>query len=366
MESTPIFFHGREGTNQGRKARWLAREYGACTPGYETNYLSSAMHVARQVLKDHQPTAIVGSSFGGAVLLNLIQAGLWKGPSVFLAQAGIKFGLPVEFPLDVPAVFIHGTRDDIVSIEDSRALADCGGMPLIEVDDDHRLGSIRESGVLAEALSSLGVKPLGVDDDSHFYAPRDDCLDWLAKIAAPGLQLEERIGMVNDQKVIGPVVGRSLLAALRGTWREVDTADAIRARRFVSALFHRNTGGNGFCLGIPGGVAAQEVDPSNPEPESGKIGGSGYGTSMYEPHFEWPINGMGVRKDHIEVVVDDGGPGVPIFQWLREEGKVYTCRHCGGLLSDRVEPRCPTRGSGPYDDEFLDRMDLANLTRREE
>jgi hypothetical protein len=35
---------------------------------------------------------------------------------------------------------------------------------------------------------------------------------------------------------------------------------------------------------------------------------------MYEPHFEWPINGMGVRKDHIEVVPDDGGPGVPIFQ----------------------------------------------------
>ena len=97
---TPLFFHGREGTNQGRKARWLASEYGACTPSYDTTDLATALPLARQVLEEHRPSAVIGSSFGGAVLLSLIQEGTWTGPSVFLAQAGVKFDLPAELPTE--------------------------------------------------------------------------------------------------------------------------------------------------------------------------------------------------------------------------------------------------------------------------
>jgi hypothetical protein len=155
--AAPLFLHGLEGNNQGRKARWLAREYGAQTPNYDTTSLQTALPVPRQILENRTPSVIVGSSFGGAVLLQLIQAGLWTGPSLFLAQAGIKFGLPMEFPPNIAAVFIHGTRDEIISIADSRALAECAGAQLIAVDDDHRLNSIRESGVLRDALRVLGV-----------------------------------------------------------------------------------------------------------------------------------------------------------------------------------------------------------------
>ena len=159
LHSTPLFFHGKEGTNQGNKARWLAREYGACTPSYDTTDLATALPLARQVLDEHRPSVIVGSSFGGAVLLKLIQEGLWQGPSVFLAQAGVKFGLPAELPPGLPAVLIHGTRDDTVSIEDSRRLAASNGSRLVEIDDDHRLGTIR-AGLLGLALDSLGISPL--------------------------------------------------------------------------------------------------------------------------------------------------------------------------------------------------------------
>lgn len=340
MESTPIFFHGREGTNQGRKARWLGREYGACTPSYETNYLSSAMPVARQVLKEHQPTAIVGSSFGGAVLLNLIQEGLWKGPSVFLAQAGIKFGLPVELPPDVPAVFIHGTRDDIVSIDDSRALAECGGMSLIEVDDDHRLGSIRESGVLGDALTSLGVKPLLSPDVWPFGSEsRTESLDWLEAFISMDTPIEERRALIGHDRV-GRLMKNALVAALRGLWRNPNTEDDLRARLCIFELAHPPSS---LIAQAPYGLEVRAVDEKG-DLHMGKIKTT-YGTSLYDFHYEWPIDGTGVRKDLIEVFPPDGGPPQPILEWLRKEGRIIMCYHCGGILSDRVELQgCAGRG----------------------
>lgn len=160
MSTNLLFFHGREGSSHGKKAQWLAQNYGAFAPSYPTQTMPMAMAVAREILEEHKPNAIVGSSFGGAVLLQLIQEGLWDGPSIFLAQAGVKFGLPVELPASIPAVLIHGARDTIVGLEDSRRLAESGNAELVVVNDGHRLDSIRESGVLLQALKSVGVYPL--------------------------------------------------------------------------------------------------------------------------------------------------------------------------------------------------------------
>ena len=157
MAAVPLFFHGREGSIHGKKARWLASEYGAITPSYPTQTLEHAMPIAREAIAEHEPSAIVGSSFGGAVLLKLVQEGLWTGPSVFLAQAGIKFGLPPELPSGIRAVLIHGSHDDVVELNDSRRLAEAGAAQLIVVNDDHRLDTIRDSGVLADALEAVGI-----------------------------------------------------------------------------------------------------------------------------------------------------------------------------------------------------------------
>jgi len=160
----PIFFHGREGRgNKGRKATWLRENYGAVTPSYDTSELAVALVTAREVLRANPPSVIIGSSFGGAVLLSLIQEGLWSGPSIFLAQAGGNFGVELRLPEALPAILIHGLNDDIVPIEASRELASSSPSDtaqLFEIDDGHRLGSIMPSGLLKLALKSLGVRPV--------------------------------------------------------------------------------------------------------------------------------------------------------------------------------------------------------------
>jgi fermentation-respiration switch protein FrsA (DUF1100 family) len=155
----PLFFHGREGRgSQGLKARWLAENYDARTPDYHTSELDTALPVARDFLKAEAPSVIVGSSFGGAVLLRLIQEGLWRGPSIFLAQAGGNFGVELVLPPGLRAILIHGDQDEIVALADSEALAASSKTAkLVVIQDGHRLGSIRESGVLQGALAELGV-----------------------------------------------------------------------------------------------------------------------------------------------------------------------------------------------------------------
>lgn len=180
------FLHGLESTVDadllpiGRKVQWLRPRYpGLIAPGLDTR--------AAVALKDHcvatgagwfddparlaaafeAPLAngaagitadtalVIGSSFGGAVLLSLIHAGLWRGPSIFLAGAGVKLTTHRTLPAGVPAIFIHGRRDDVVPLEDSRLLARSAGMSLWEVEDDHRLAGILDDGTLGAAISLL-------------------------------------------------------------------------------------------------------------------------------------------------------------------------------------------------------------------
>lgn len=337
MDSTPLFFHGREGSNLGNKARWLTREYGACTPKYSTTTLDRAMPTARRVLKDHQPSAIVGSSFGGAVLLKLIQEGLWHGPSIFLAQAGVKFGLPAELPSTIPAVLIHGTRDEVVDIEDSRALSASSGSVLVAVDDTHRLGTIRHSGVLAKALTDLGIEPLLIrGGEEHHYEPRSDVLDWFEALIDMDTPLEQRRELMR-WKHRGKVIPNALIAALRGRWRHPKDDAEVYARQCIFEAV------SGSISQAPYDLEVRAVD------EDGKLHIGTikpvYGTSHYNFHYEWPIDGDGVRKDLIEVFPPEGGPAEPILQWLRKRGKTIFCYHCGGILSDRVERNgCPGRG----------------------
>ena len=67
---------------------------------------------------------------------------------------------------------------------------------------------------------------------------------------------------------------------------------------------------------------------------------STYGFAMYDFHREWPIDGMGVQKDRIEVVLPDGSRQ-PIFEWLRGQTTRILCPRCGGFLDRTVEQGCP-------------------------
>lgn len=144
------FIHGLESNPQGAKARFLDAHFDARAPAMDTRDLEGAIAAQAAALAEFRPDVLVGSSFGGAVAVALMDRGVWRGPAVLLAPAAALLGLPNRLPDDVTVTVAHGAYDEVVPIEHSRALvAGRSRARLIEVDDGHRLQSLVDSGALA-------------------------------------------------------------------------------------------------------------------------------------------------------------------------------------------------------------------------
>ncbi len=153
-----LFLHGLESGPGGKKSRWLAERYGGCTPQLTTGDFLLALQQAREAIAALQPELVIGSSYGGALLLVLMQEGTWRGPALFLAQAGVKFGFPAELPAGSRAILIHSADDEVVPIAGSEALAAGGGpgVELIRVEGKgHRLEACVTDGTLEGAIARL-------------------------------------------------------------------------------------------------------------------------------------------------------------------------------------------------------------------
>ena len=155
------FAHGLEGSPQGNKARLFAQHFEAHTPAMDTSDFWACVELHARELGRFQPDILVGSSFGGAVGVALLQSGRWRGRTLLLAQAAAAFGFPIELP-DEPEIgpiwLVHGTRDAVVDPGDSRRLAASGPpdrVRLIEVDDDHPLSESSASGALVAWIHQL-------------------------------------------------------------------------------------------------------------------------------------------------------------------------------------------------------------------
>jgi pimeloyl-ACP methyl ester carboxylesterase len=152
------FIHGLEGSPRGAKARLLAEHFCTRTPAMDTRDFAACVEVQAAALRSFRPEVLVGSSFGGAVVVELLRRGLWRGPTLLLAQAAMKRDSRARLPEGVPVWLVHGWRDDIVDPEDSRALAQTGTaslVRLIEVDDDHPLHATVRGGRLLELVREL-------------------------------------------------------------------------------------------------------------------------------------------------------------------------------------------------------------------
>lgn len=90
---------------------------------------------------------VAGSSFGGAVALELWRSGAWKGPTVLMCPAhqwvaGRAWTDVPSLPADAARiVVIHGTKDETVPLAHSRELVRGTTAKLLEVEDDHRLST---------------------------------------------------------------------------------------------------------------------------------------------------------------------------------------------------------------------------------
>ena len=193
-----LFVHGLESGPHGLKARYLAErfEHSLCVamPNSATARSSvedyeECLELQREALAVFKPDVIVGSSFGGALCLDLISRGFWIGPAVLLCPAHRNIMHRIlrdpsrEFPFrrgsdphirlpllhlrrtfperrlypggstsgdhghpeGGPYVVVHGKRDTVVDIADSRALlakAQTACASLVEVDDGHGLKTL--------------------------------------------------------------------------------------------------------------------------------------------------------------------------------------------------------------------------------
>ena len=137
---------------------WLT---GAFQPAMDTHDFESCVEVHAETLRSFGPDVLVGSSFGAGVVVALLQRGLWRGPTLLLAQAALRRMPEARLPAGVPVWLVHGTRDALIDPEESRRLARTGEperVRLIEVDDDHSLHASSASGRLAELVRELAAQ----------------------------------------------------------------------------------------------------------------------------------------------------------------------------------------------------------------
>ena len=152
------FIHGLESSPQGVKAQLLASHFDARTPVMDTRDFAASVDVQAAALREFDPHVLVGSSYGGAIAVALLQRGEWRGPTLLLAQAALRRDQPAWLPEDVTVWLVHGARDDIIDPEDSRVLARSGSpgrVRLIEIDDVHALHTSVEDGRLVAWVMAL-------------------------------------------------------------------------------------------------------------------------------------------------------------------------------------------------------------------
>jgi pimeloyl-ACP methyl ester carboxylesterase len=149
------FIHGLESSPQGRKAQLFERYFEACTKAMNTGDFWGCVEVQAKAIDEFHPDVLVGSSFGGAVAVALLRRNQWRGPTVLLAQAALRYDPDARLPNGIPVILVHGLKDDVIDIEDSRKLARTGSpqlVRLIEVDDGHELKALVDSGRLVEII----------------------------------------------------------------------------------------------------------------------------------------------------------------------------------------------------------------------
>jgi len=106
-----------------------------------------AVEVQKQALRDHNFDLMIGSSFGGAIGVHLLQSEEKLPPAILLCPAYkliAKYGNVHElenpiFHKSNKCLLVHGENDQTVAIEDSIDLAVDNEIELFQVPDDHRL-----------------------------------------------------------------------------------------------------------------------------------------------------------------------------------------------------------------------------------
>ncbi len=148
-------------TIRARKRAWISKAVGASR--------RACVDIARDVLATTHAEVLVGSSWGGAIALELLRDGSWRGPTVLLAPAskviqelvdesawGTLLAAVRRAAAKSPIVVFHDPSDSTIDIGGSRELAAGSAVRLHEVQaGGHRLLDLVEDGRLAAVVREL-------------------------------------------------------------------------------------------------------------------------------------------------------------------------------------------------------------------
>jgi len=65
-----------------------------------------------------------------------------------------------------------------------------------------------------------------------------------------------------------------------------------------------------------------------------------YGTSLYEFHWEYPIEGIGIKKDLISVI-GSRNERIPMLDWCKQNNIIVFCNRCGLDITFEISKDCP-------------------------
>lgn len=157
------FFHGLESTPHGTKYKALAEvDSGFESPDFQGMDLDERYEKALDLVTSRGPNQIiVGSSMGAKVALNTKdEAPTYIFGCVLLAPA-IHLDLyefhDIDYTFDNITV-VHGTQDEIISLDKVRKYCERFNFELIVVEDDHRLHKPESLAVIQEAVRKLIAK----------------------------------------------------------------------------------------------------------------------------------------------------------------------------------------------------------------
>ena len=169
-----MYVHGLESGPEGRKAKELAAagfsvvavqmpcsDLGPSPlPSRVAEAFEASIAVQVAALSENSVDVLVGSSFGGAVTLALLQRGHWAGRTVLLcpaheliAEKSGRSAPPGLSALDAEhqrhILVVHGSHDETVPFAHSTALVAGSAVRMLAVTDDHRLSATANAENLA-------------------------------------------------------------------------------------------------------------------------------------------------------------------------------------------------------------------------
>lgn len=149
-----LFLHGWNSIVGGRKPTFLKDAgHAVLNPALPDDDFAEAVRIAQAEFDQHQPDAVVGSSRGGAIAIN-IKSG--DKPLVLLCPAWKKWG--TARTVKANTIILHSRADDVVPFEYSEELIRNSSLPesaLIEVGTDHRLADPEPLAMMLRAYERL-------------------------------------------------------------------------------------------------------------------------------------------------------------------------------------------------------------------